>query len=557
MIRLHQLTALAPALALAAVLCSDAMAQGCPPGQQQQTLTVSNSFGPQAPPWNGLQLTVPKFDPALGTLISAKVTATGSIQGSIQIENLAPQALNVTANLSSNLAVTGPIPQLLMTPTSSISQNFGAYDGNTDFRGPSGGSFFNLTAQDSEMATITDPAVLLASYTGPGNVVFTHNAQDGSNHDGPGSLALIFLNQSKVDISIVYTYCADLPKEGPCAERHRRQCGSLLLYPEFDNRPGIVTLFTVTDGCCDVTAGNVLVEYRFINKDNCLKTDQTFTLTPCDTLSFITSAPGVNSGGPNKRGYAYVYAKSATTSPNNPTGTPIVWNHMIGQQLILNGITMVNYSMNAVSFKGIGPEGAFNDDDGDGIRDLNGPTLDGGGPNPLAEYEEAPDEILIPRFLGQDLAAPGGPNLYNSDVILVNLSGGSAFTTIVDILGYNDNEDPLSAQYEFYCWDKPKLRDFAEFTLESSLDLNPTNDPDEIVGAPTKESGWLRIDGLVANSSGPEAILDPAIYAVLVECTNNLCAADLPWERCSQRNGDLLPNSIFGDGPNPVAGDNQ
>ncbi len=125
------------------------------------------------------------------------------------------------------------------------------------------------------------------------------------------------------------------------------------------------------------------------------------------------------------------------------------------------------------------------------------------------------------------------------------------------MLGYNDNEDPLSHQYEFHCWDKPYLRDLAPWSVEWFLDSLGTDDPDEILGNNSRNAGWLRLDGLLANSSGPEAIDNPAIYAVLIERTGAYMAADLPFERCSQTNGDLLPLGIFGDGPNPVAGDDQ
>jgi hypothetical protein len=243
-----------------------------------------------------------------------------------------------------------------------------------------------------------------------------------------------------------------------------------------------------------------------------------------------------------------------TPSPNNPTGTPIVFNHLIGQELIIDGVLALDYSMNAVAFKGYGAnaddqaDNTPNDDDGDGIRDLNG--KDSGGP----EYDEAPDRICIPRFLGQN--PPGGELYGNSRIILVNLSGGRAFTTTLSIEGYNDNEEPFSGQYTFYCWDKPYLRDFSAATLQSYL-LGTNQNPNEILGL-NQESGWMTIDGLTANSVGPESIADPAFYAVLVEQLQSHWAADLPWECCSQTNGALLPVSIFGDGdPNPVPGDDQ
>ena len=67
--------------------------------------------------------------------------------------------------------------------------------------------------------------------------------------------------------------------------------------------------------------------------------------------------------------------------------------------MTIEGITALDYSINPVSFKGIG-NGTITDLDGDGNRDLDG-----------LEYEAVADEILIPRFLGQ-----GGT--YNSELIL-------------------------------------------------------------------------------------------------------------------------------------------
>ena len=263
----------------------------------------------------------------------------------------------------------------------------------------------------------------------------------------------------------------------------------------------------------------------------------------------LTSA--VNSGGNGAQGYAYAYAKNATPSPNNPTGTPIVFNHLIGQTLILDGIQALDYSMNAVSFRGYGADGSDvadgtpNDDDGDGIRDLNGPD------SPHPEYDEAPDKILIPRFLGQI------PGLSDSHLVLLNLSGGAAFTTTVIFQAFDDSENPFSATYPFYCWAKPSLLEINGGFSNDALESTSTS-PNEIVGWPAQQkAGWFTVDGLVANST-QEAITNPAIYAVLIECqAPGFCASDLPWELCSQTNGDLLPVNPLGDGPNPTNGDNQ
>lgn len=326
------------------------------------------------------------------------------------------------------------------------------------------------------------------------------------------------------------------------AAANGRNPGSLLLYPEFDNRQGDLTLLTVTNTNSDTTpaagnlqAGSIQVEFVYIGKYavggqtlDCLEFNRTHLLTPNDTLSVITSAHNPQ----HEQGYVYVFAKDPVT------GKARVFNHLIGNEMTINGIAQLDYSVNPVSFKGIG-NGTLTDLDNDGIRDLDG-----------TEYEAVPDEIYIPRFLGQ-----GGS--YNSELILLGLSGGAAFTTIANFWIYNDNEEAFSAQYAFRCWDRVRLSTINGAFNEQFLDTT-NNAPGEIVGAPTHESGWFRVYGGTAFSSA-EQIQDPAVYAVLVEMIGSHGASDLPFESVAlQDNGALLPRGIFGDGdPIAVNGDNK
>ena len=337
------------------------------------------------------------------------------------------------------------------------------------------------------------------------------------------------------------------PGTPPCNPRNRNECGSLLLFPELDNREGTRTIFTITDGCC--TGGtNVTVEVVYINKDTCQERNAGLVLSPCDTVTWVS-----NQIIPDPmQGYAYAFAR--TSVPGGPgLFTPIVFNHLIGIETVVNGFDNFDYSINAISFKGIGNELATNDDDNDGIRDLNGPGA-------LGEYEEAPAQIVIPRFFGQDEFGSTAPQ-YDSDLILIALSGGASFTTIARITAFNDKGNQVDRTTpSFYCWEKRKLRDWVPNTVNSALDdpSNPTDDDaNEPFGLVPRQAGWIVIDGVTASSTGPETIADPALYAVLIERSNGGAAATLPFEVCSQTNGDLLPIGIFGDGPNPVSGDNQ
>ena len=290
--------------------------------------------------------------------------------------------------------------------------------------------------------------------------------------------------------------------------------------------------------------------FRYINGDSCLEANEEEFLTPCDTISFLTTAHA----GPAGEGYAYCYAKKDFNSPENPSGVPQVFNHLVGQLMVVDAWKSFDYSINAVSFKGVGLQGAPTDRDGpngsgDGIRDLDD-----------EEYEPAPERLYIPRFLGQDLGVRDG---VQSELIMVNLSGGAAFRatpgnpsggTLLSIIGYNDNEIPFSAEHVFSCWDRvPLININGSFGNTSLQGFN--DDPNEILGWPTREAGWFKVNGGVANST-VETINDPAVYVVLVEQIRGKSASDLPFEFCSQNNGDLLPLSIFGDYPF-IIGDNQ
>jgi hypothetical protein len=329
-----------------------------------------------------------------------------------------------------------------------------------------------------------------------------------------------------------------------------RNPGSLLLFPEFDNRSSHMTLLTVTNTNTginpDGSNGTIKVEFVYIGRYglggtplNCLETNRTETLTANDTISLLTSFHNPN----HEQGFVYAFAKSATT------GQAVAFNFLIGNLLTLESIDQLEYSMNPVAFKGFANgRGGITNADGDSVRDLDG-----------TEYEPVPDEVYIPRFIGSstDLPSTLGPTaLYDSELILIGLSGGSRFDTIANFWVYNDNEEAFSAQYQFRCWDRVKLRDINGVFTQDFLHNNTNNAPNEILGQSDVESGWIRVYGGTAFSSA-ETIDDPAIYAVLVERIGDYGAADLPFESvATQTNGDLFPVTLFGD-PSGNNHDNQ
>lgn len=309
-----------------------------------------------------------------------------------------------------------------------------------------------------------------------------------------------------------------------------RNPASLLLYPEFDNRAGTVTIISVTNVDTREAAVDVDVEFIYIGRFgpngellNCGEFNRTETLTPGDTLTALTNFHNPE----HQQGYVYAFVKNALNQP-------IVYNWLTGNIMTVDGLSTFEYSVNPIAYRGIGNgEGTVADLDGDTYLDMNG-----------CEYSANPDAILIPRFLGQ-----GGP--FQSELILIGLSGGTQFDTTVDFLIFNDNEQIFSSEHTFRCWERVQLLDISGIFANNFLQDWTDDDPNEILGAPHIESGWIHIQGAVANSPAL-SIQDPSIYAVLVERTGNRGAADLPFEDFGpdgegRINGELLPTGIFGD----------
>jgi hypothetical protein len=295
-----------------------------------------------------------------------------------------------------------------------------------------------------------------------------------------------------------------------------RAPGSLLLYPEFDNREGTVTVLTITNTATDV--GDVQVEFVYIGRYGeshhdiqCEEFNRTEVLTDNDTLTLLTEVHNPQ----QEQGFVYAFARETVA-------TPIVHNWLIGNVMTVDGLDAFEYSINPVSY-----EGFAGDLNGNGLRDLDG-----------SEYEESADELLFPRFLGQG-------EMRKSELILIGLTGGARFETTVDFLIYNDNEEVFSSEYTFQCWERVKLKDISGIFENDFLRDWTNNDPQELYGAPMIETGWFRMDGALASSTST-TLAEPAVYGVLVEKIGNRGAADLPFESGLNDSGKLFARSNDG-----------
>ncbi len=291
--------------------------------------------------------------------------------------------------------------------------------------------------------------------------------------------------------------------QGPCP-------GSLLLFPEYDTQG--LSLLTVTNTSLDVTTGAVSTRWVYVNANDCSGTAFDVLLAPGDTYSVAAGAlfPA------HQRGYAYVYA----THPS--TGQAIAFNHLIGASLRIEPVPSGTYEIQPLPFRAVSaPTGAQTDFNNDGQ-----PNLDG------VEYEGVPDQVVIPRFLGQGAYV-------QSDLVMLSLTGRSpqpidAFCTI-----YNDNEETFTQSVTFQCWDRRPLAAVSGFFTKAFL--VGTNDAPGEIALLDEESGWARFEGLV---TGTEP--DPAVLAFLIDRVQGSGVGGRPaavpgFGRGVQFNGRLAP----------------
>jgi hypothetical protein len=156
----------------------------------------------------------------------------------------------------------------------------------------------------------------------------------------------------------------------------------------------------------------------------------------------------------------------------------------------------------------------------------------------------------VPRFIS-DFDGISQPEL-----ILIGLTGAQ-FTTIVDFLVYNDNEEEFSAQYSFDCWDRIRLRDVNGAFTDAFLD-STNNAVNEYIPigvqplgggpGPTLETGWFRMDASIAYSTAA-SVQNPAFLACRVDrlLLGTSAVASLPYGEGQQANGDLVKHGPFPD----------
>jgi hypothetical protein len=154
-------------------------------------------------------VTFNKFDPTLGTLTGVGVNLTGNVTGSVAYESREAAPSTLSASLDGSVAVGRPdnSPIIAVAPSASTFANLAAFDGTTDFAGPSGGSVV-LSSNASAMTSGTLSTADKALFTGPGTITLPVTAQVRANETGPANLAARFQAQAGASVALTYNFSA-------------------------------------------------------------------------------------------------------------------------------------------------------------------------------------------------------------------------------------------------------------------------------------------------------------------------------------------------------------
>lgn len=172
----------------------------------QKTITQNCVLPLSQTNWNDT-CSVTKFDPALGQLKSVKINVNAQVNSEVKIENQDPQPETITSNVSAQIQIKKPDSGVILnvTPSKSVSDLFGSYDGVLDFGGTSGKSYIGLTSSTTNSSTLVSSGDL-NQYIGAGNANMAVSASGQSSFSGSANYVSGLNTSAQASIEITYYY---------------------------------------------------------------------------------------------------------------------------------------------------------------------------------------------------------------------------------------------------------------------------------------------------------------------------------------------------------------
>lgn len=172
-----------------------------------QILTFNGS-APLTPTNSSGLISLPKFDPSLGSLEAVLISLSGHVEGTARYESMNASPRTVTLNLAAKIDLKDEQSNLISStlPLASMTSNALAYDGIMDFGGTSGHTFANISADNVAPLHNYTNLVDLAKFIGNDMLSFPLIATGQSTGNGPGNIVYSFSTATSASVEIQYTY---------------------------------------------------------------------------------------------------------------------------------------------------------------------------------------------------------------------------------------------------------------------------------------------------------------------------------------------------------------
>lgn len=196
-------------------LCLSAVVLGVAAGARGDFYEVFDTFGPQLTDFSD-SVTLPKFDPNFGNLISVTYTLEATLDGSVTVDSENPAATSVTFTIAGNLKVRDGATTLLdVSPSTSNGAALTAdTDAGPDFIGSDSAAFgavlpANAGATTSNPADLSDFTATILGETFTWNV----DAKGLSGVLGSGNQASLVNQSAGGIVKVRYEYSTQVVPE--------------------------------------------------------------------------------------------------------------------------------------------------------------------------------------------------------------------------------------------------------------------------------------------------------------------------------------------------------
>ncbi|MBL8764867.1 MAG: choice-of-anchor E domain-containing protein [Phycisphaerae bacterium] len=153
-------------------------------------------------------ISIPLFDPNLGSLVSIEFYLSGMVAGNAAFESLDAAQSIVDLSLKAEIKLMRPDASSLVVvlPEVNTSDSVQSFDGSIDFGGDSGRTHNGLTSSMTEAFFSPPPVSDLALFTGNGTINLLVSAAGLSSASGAGNLITFFQTQASADVRVRYNY---------------------------------------------------------------------------------------------------------------------------------------------------------------------------------------------------------------------------------------------------------------------------------------------------------------------------------------------------------------